>query len=130
VEDEAERVLRARRAFRERLVALAGPSQDVDDAELIYGELVANTVRYASEGAVEAALEVHDSEPAVLVVRDRGPGLRACPWTPHRDPYAESGRGLGLVELLARDVEVDTPDEGGTVIRATLGVRPLERYAA
>jgi anti-sigma regulatory factor (Ser/Thr protein kinase) len=130
VEDEAERVLQARRVFRERLVAIAGPSQDVDDAELIYGELVANTVRYAHEGAVEAALEVHDSDPAVLVVRDHGPGLRACPWTPHRDPYAESGRGLGLVELLARDVEVDTPDGGGTVIRATLPVIPRQRFAA
>ena len=55
VEDEAERVLRARRAFRERLVALTVPSSDVDAAELIYGELVANTVRHANEGAVEAA---------------------------------------------------------------------------
>ncbi|HTD34023.1 MAG TPA: ATP-binding protein [Candidatus Elarobacter sp.] len=124
VEDEAERVLRARRAFRERLVAITVPPSDVDAAELIYGELVANTVRYANEGAVEAALEIHDGDAPVLVVRDRGPGLRACPWTPRRDPYAESGRGLGLVELLARDVQVDDARGGGTVIRATLPVVP------
>jgi anti-sigma regulatory factor (Ser/Thr protein kinase) len=129
VEDEAERVLRARRAFRERLVALTAPSSDVDAAELIYGELVANTVRHANEGAVEAALEIHDGDPPVLVVRDRGPGLRACPWTPRRDPYAESGRGLALVELLARDVQVDDARGGGTVIRATLPVVPREDAA-
>ncbi len=130
VEDEAERVLRARRAFRERLVALTVPSSDVDAAELIYGELVANTVRHANEGAVEAALEMHDGDAPILVVRDHGPGLRVHPWAPHRDPYAESGRGLGLVELLASDVAVDTPDDGGTVIRATLPVKPREELAA
>ncbi|HEY0393841.1 MAG TPA: ATP-binding protein [Candidatus Elarobacter sp.] len=125
VEDEADRVLRQRRAFRACLVSLSEPASDVDAAELIYGELVANTVRHAG-GEVEARLEVHGGDPPVLVVRDHGPGLRVHPWAPRRDPYAESGRGLGLVELLARDVEVDTARGGGTVIRATLPVRPRE----
>ncbi|HYW52561.1 MAG TPA: ATP-binding protein [Dongiaceae bacterium] len=123
VEDEAERVLRQRRAFRECLTAIADPASDVDAAELIYGELVANTVRYAN-GSVEAQLELVDNKPPVLVVRDRGPGLRCHPWTPRRDPYAESGRGLGIVELLARDVAVQDADGGGTVIRAVLPVTP------
>ncbi|HEX3465736.1 MAG TPA: ATP-binding protein [Candidatus Elarobacter sp.] len=128
VEDQADEVLRQRRAFRDRLASLSEPPSDIDAAELIYGELVANTVRYANHGAVEAALEVHDGDAPVLMVRDRGPGLHVQPWTPHRDPYAESGRGLGLVELLAREVDVDVADGGGTVIRATLPVKP--RYAA
>jgi anti-sigma regulatory factor (Ser/Thr protein kinase) len=123
VRDQAERVLGQRRAFRECLSSIAEPSSDVDAAELIYGELVANTVRYAS-GAVEVQLELVDHTPPVLVVRDHGPGLRVHPWTPRRDPYAESGRGLGIVELLARDVAVDAPDGGGTVIRAVLPVTP------
>jgi anti-sigma regulatory factor (Ser/Thr protein kinase) len=121
VEDEAERVLRQRRAFRDCLTSLAEPPSDVDAAELIYGELVANTVRYAN-GAVEVQLELVDSKPPVLVVRDHGPGLRRHPWTPRRDVYAESGRGLGVVEQLAREVVVDTPETGGTVIRAVLPV--------
>jgi len=129
VEDRAERVLRERRAFRDRLAALAEPPSDIDAAELIYGELVANTVRYANGGAVEVALEVDDGDPPVLTVRDHGPGLNVHPWPPHRDPYAESGRGLGLVELLAREIDVGTADDGGTVIRATLPVTPRE-YAA
>ena len=56
VEDQAEQVLRQRGAFRACLVALEKPPADVDAAELIYGELVANTVRYAA-GAVEVHLE-------------------------------------------------------------------------
>ncbi len=128
VEDEAERVLRQRRAFRECLTSLAEPPSGVDAAELIYGELVANTVRYAN-GAVEVRLELVDSKPPVLVVRDHGPGLRSHPWTPRRDLYAESGRGLGIVELLAREVAVDTPASGGTVVRAVLPVTPRERAA-
>jgi anti-sigma regulatory factor (Ser/Thr protein kinase) len=128
VEDEAERVLRQRRAFRNSLASLAKPDSDIDAAELIYGELVANTVRYA-RGAVEARLEVSDGDPPVLVVRDHGPGLRVHPWAPHRDPYAESGRGLGLVELLAREIAVDDADGGGTVVRATLPVTPREHAA-
>jgi signal transduction histidine kinase len=128
IEDEAERVLRQRRVFRECVTSIAEPASDVDAAELIYGELVANAVRYA-KGAVEVRLELADSDPPVLVVRDHGPGLRVQPWAPHRDPYAESGRGLGIVELLARDVAVGDAEGGGTVVRATLPVVPRERAA-
>jgi anti-sigma regulatory factor (Ser/Thr protein kinase) len=122
-EGEAARVLRQRRAFRNCLAALAEPSDGIDAAELIYGELVANTVRHAP-GDVRVRLELSDSQAPVLVVRDHGPGLRCYPWTPRRELYAESGRGLGIVEMLARDVEVDSARGGGTEIRATLPVQP------
>jgi anti-sigma regulatory factor (Ser/Thr protein kinase) len=118
VRDQAERVLRERRNFRERLQALPAPRCDIDAAELIYGELVANTIRYAN-GAVEARLEL-GPRGRVLVVRDYGPGLRVVPWTPRRDPYAESGRGLAIVEMLASDVDVESAEGGGTVVRAVL----------
>ena len=121
IEDQAEQVLRERRTFRSEVDALAQPPSDLDAAELIYGELVANTVRYA-RGNVEVRLELDDHHPPVLVVRDHGPGLRCRPWAPRRDPYAESGRGLAIVEMLARDVDVDDADGGGTVVRATLPV--------
>jgi signal transduction histidine kinase len=121
VEDRAEQVLRERRAFRAQLDAMAEPPSDVDAAELIYGELVANTVRYA-RGEVEVRLELVDHDPPVLVVRDHGPGLHCRPWQPRRDPFAESGRGLAIVGMLARDVDVSAAAGGGTVIRATLPV--------
>lgn len=128
VRDEADRVLRQRRAFRECVAALAEPASDVSGAELIYGELVGNTVRYAA-GPVEVRLEVNNGDAPVLTVRDHGPGLRCHPWTPRRDPYAESGRGLGIVELLARDVAVDRPSDGGTLVRAVLPVTPRAKVA-
>jgi anti-sigma regulatory factor (Ser/Thr protein kinase) len=120
VQDEAERVLRERRAFRARLRTLPTPRCDEDAAELIYGELVANTVRHAN-GCVLARLEIDDGEP-VLVVRDQGPGLRDVPRRFRSDPYAESGRGLALVEMLARDVEIEARPGEGTEIRAVLPV--------
>ncbi len=121
-------MLEQRRAFRDCLTSIAEPPSDVDAAELIYGELVANTVRYAN-GTVEVQLELVDKQPPVLVVRDYGPGLRCRPWSARRDPFAESGRGLGIVELLARDVEVDRAEGGGTVVRVVLPVTPRGRVA-
>ena len=117
VQDKAERVLGQRRAFRERLGERL-PAVDLDASELIYGELVANTVRYAN-GNVVVRLELHGDDP-VLVVRDHGPGLRTKPWAPHRNLFAESGRGLAIVEHLARDVAVEIPPSGGTEVRAVL----------
>ena len=128
VEDEANQVLRLRRTFRERVRTLATPASDVAGAEMIYGELVGNAVRHAA-GRVEVRLEVHDGDAPVLTVRDHGPGLRCHPWTPRRDPYAESGRGLGIVEMLARDVAVRRPRDGGTVVRAVLPVTPRAEFA-
>ncbi len=113
-----------------RLQRCRQPPCDVDAAELIYGELVANTIRYAN-GAVEVRLELGDRDRRVLVVRDYGPGLRVVPWPPRRDPYAESGRGLAIVEMLARDVAVEPAEGGGTVVRAVLpealALRPAPR---
>jgi signal transduction histidine kinase len=119
VEGEANGVLRQRRAFRQCVSELVGPASAVDAAELIYGELVGNAVRHAP-GPVEVRLEVNNGDAPVLTVRDHGPGLPEHPWTPRRDPYAESGRGLGIVELLARDIAVGHPRDGGTTIRAVL----------
>jgi signal transduction histidine kinase len=121
VRDEAGRVLRERRTFRIQLIRIARPPSDVDAAELIYGELVANTVRHA-QGPVEVRLEQAGSERAVLVVRDHGPGLDATPAVPRSDLFAESGRGLAIVEMLACDAAVEDAEDGGTIVRATLPI--------
>jgi anti-sigma regulatory factor (Ser/Thr protein kinase) len=121
VQDDAERALRQRRLFRERLHGLPGPQPDEDAAELIYGELLANTVRYA-KGEVEVRLEVHDGD-RVLVVRDHGPGLREPRRSALPAPSDESGRGLAIVRTLARDVQVEPAPGGGTLVRAVLPPR-------
>jgi anti-sigma regulatory factor (Ser/Thr protein kinase) len=118
VDDDAEAALHARRAFRARLHALPAPRCDEDAAELIYGELVANTVRHA-KGEVEVRLEIEDGD-RVLVVRDHGPGLTVAPRAPQREVFAESGRGLAIVEMLAREVAVGRAQGGGTEVRAVL----------
>jgi len=121
VRDEAGRVLRERATFRVQVTRIAQPPSDVDAAELIYGELVANTVRHA-RGAVEVRLEHADSQRAVLVVRDHGPGLDVAAVEPRRDLFAESGRGLAIVEKLACNVAVEGAEGGGTIVRATLPI--------
>jgi anti-sigma regulatory factor (Ser/Thr protein kinase) len=121
VRDEAGRVLRERATFRIQLTRIAQTPSDVDAAELIYGELVANTVRHA-QGAVEVRLERVGSERAVLVVRDHGPGLDAAPAEPRCDLFAESGRGLAIVGMLACNVAVEGAEDGGTIVRATLPI--------
>jgi signal transduction histidine kinase len=121
VRDEAGRVLRERHAFRIEVTRIAQPPSDVDAAELIYGELVANTVRHA-RGAVEVRLERAAPHRAVLVVRDHGPGIKAAPAGRCRDPLAESGRGLEIVEMLACGVAVEGAEGGGTIVRATLPI--------
>ncbi len=118
--DDATRVLRERRAFREHVRAIAEPPSDVDAAELIYGELVANAIRYAN-GAVEVRLEHSDAHRPVLVVRDHGPGIRRAARR-RRDPYAESGRGLAIVKRLACGLRFGRAKGGGTIVRATLPV--------
>jgi anti-sigma regulatory factor (Ser/Thr protein kinase) len=117
-EGDAERVLRRRRAFRERVVRLPAPACDADAAELIFGELVANALRHA-KGEVEVRLESARGE-RVLVVRDHGPGMPAQPPVPRRDPLAESGRGLTIVATLAPRFAISRASDGGTVVRAVL----------
>jgi signal transduction histidine kinase len=122
---EAERVLRLRRRFRELILSLPSAACDVDAAELIFGELVANVVRHA-RGEVEVRLEIAGRAP-VLVVRDHGPGLRGAPMGAAPDAYAESGRGLAIVRRLSRRVAVRPAPGGGTIVRAVL---PNRAHAA
>ena len=111
---DAREATRARIAIRAFLVqqADAGKS-DLDAAELIVGELVANVIRHAP-GAIGIYVSWKGHE-AVLVVTDRGPGVPAVRCVPARD--AMSGRGLFLIQALARIVEIDAvPGHGSRVI--------------
>jgi signal transduction histidine kinase len=118
IEGDVERVLRGRRAFRERVDHLPVPPCDVDAAELIFGELLSNALRYA-KGEVEVRLELVDGKP-VLVVRDHGPGISRPVRLAPRDTLAESGRGLAIVAKLAPRLGISRARDGGTVVRAVL----------
>jgi signal transduction histidine kinase len=115
---DARETVGARRAIRQFLAVQADGRSDLDAAELIVGELLANVLRYAP-----GSVGIHvswDGEDAVVAVSDRGPGIppmRAVP-----DPTACSGRGLWLIRALARNVEIDAVPGHGTRVVVHLPV--------
>lgn len=81
--------------------------EDLLDAELIIGEVLANTVTHAP-GLVEVRLEWFKERPT-LTVTDSGPG--------------NTGRRTFLVRRLASDVSIIRMPDGGTRVRAVLPLR-------
>ena len=99
----------------------AGAS-DLDAAETIIGELVANVVRHGAP-PFGICIDWHD-DPPTLCISDRGPGLRRLYAVP--GPDTESGRGLLLVRAFGgADVVLDPPsaEHGGTRVVVHLPVR-------
>ncbi|HTX03045.1 MAG TPA: SpoIIE family protein phosphatase [Candidatus Acidoferrales bacterium] len=111
----------ARRTFVDHLRSEAAESSEIDAAEVIFGELVANVVRHAP-GAIDVALEWIDGL-AVLHVTDRGNGFE---YEPRRraNIYMEAGRGLWLIEQFGGTVDVERIAGYGTHVRVVL---PVER---
>jgi anti-sigma regulatory factor (Ser/Thr protein kinase) len=91
--------------------------QDVENAEVVLGELVGNTVRYAP-GRIEIIGDWSGPAPVVHVL-DRGPGFQHNAMLP-ADPYSESGRGLFIVSALTQDFRVHRREGGGSHARAVL----------
>ncbi|MDB5095215.1 MAG: putative sensor protein [Candidatus Eremiobacteraeota bacterium] len=113
---EARRAYDVRDAFSESLASF-GSRIDIPAAQLVFGELVGNAVRYAS-GLVDVEVSWEDPTAPVLVVRDDGPGFS----TPGELPSAESetGRGLYLVSRLTRAFSVTNDPVRGARARAVL----------
>lgn len=74
-------------------------SAHLDQAKLLFTELVTNAVRHAGPPIV-LRLECVEAEGVVLSVSDGDP---AAPVTTVADPADLGGRGVHLVELLSRD---------------------------
>jgi anti-sigma regulatory factor (Ser/Thr protein kinase) len=125
----AEEASRVRRDVRHFLETEADAElSDLDAAELVVGELVANAVRH---GAPPFGICVDwNDDPPILCVVDRGPGMR--PLYPAPDTDSERGRGLLLVRALAGEVVVDAGDEerSGTRVVVALPVHRREGEAA
>jgi anti-sigma regulatory factor (Ser/Thr protein kinase) len=94
-------------------------------AELIIGEILANTVQHAP-GPVEVNIDWSGEKPIVRVV-DTGPGLIHLRAQGPQDMMNEHGRGLFLIRTLADDVSIASPNGSGTELRAVL---PLLRNSA
>lgn len=92
----------ARRQMRHELAAVGLPEMVLDDVEVVVSELLGNSVRHAAPvagGVVLLAWRVAGDE-IVIRVTDGGGGRGVTPR--HAGPMADSGRGLHIVERLAR----------------------------
>ncbi len=100
---------------------------DIDDLELLVGELCTNVIRHArsSEGRYRVILEYH-ADRAELTVEDRGTGLtfQEVPEAGTERPDSLQGGqriggfGMGLVQALADRLEFRHTDPHGTTVRA------------
>jgi len=122
VGDRVEEAAPVRKHVRRFLESRAdAANSDLDAAELVVGELVANAIRH---GAPPFGVCVDwQDDPPILCVVDRGRGMRQLYAAP--DLLSESGRGLLLVRALAGEVMVDSPadDRAGTRVVVALPVQ-------
>jgi anti-sigma regulatory factor (Ser/Thr protein kinase) len=115
----------ARREVMQFIEQFADAQTGTFDAELILGEILANTVEHAP-GLVN--MEIDWSQPSpVLTVVDAGPGLERFVATLPEDDFTEDGRGLFLVKALAKEVRVESAQSYGTKMTVVL---PLTRKGA
>ncbi len=110
---------RARMEFTQELSAAGAHNEDVCAAELVFGELLGNVLRYAP-GPVEIFVDWNGPAP-VLHVRDQGPGFSYAPRLP-RDPLSERGRGLFIVAALTDDCNVTRMVRRGSHARAVIAL--------
>jgi PAS domain S-box-containing protein len=109
----------ARSAFVNHLVTRAGAGSDIAAAELVFGELVGNVVRYAP-GPLDVGLDWREAQPVLHLV-DRGPGYELDTRAP-ADELAENGRGLFLCNALGTGLHVRRHAAGGAHSRVILPV--------
>ncbi|MGC2998193.1 ATP-binding protein [Streptomyces sp. G35A] len=95
---------------------LAGVVLSVDDAVLVVSELVGNAVRHTTAGPDCLTIEL-DADQVIVAVHDPEPDDgRVHLSETAADPLAESGRGLWLVQTLARRWYVETTAVGKAVV--------------
>ncbi len=118
--DDARAVYTLRHEYLRIVENLCDASEDdLATCGLIFAELIGNVVRHAP-GSLSISLEVR-GEVLVLHLIDKGPGFDYEPSLP-ANVWAESGRGLFLISMLARDVKVERLPGMGSHIAVTLPV--------
>jgi PAS domain S-box-containing protein len=121
----------AARISRKELMAFVGQFASDEEAlfgaELILGEILANTVEHAP-GLTEVHIDWTGEKP-VVTVSDTGPGLSRLSAALPQDHLSESGRGLFLISALADEVSVSKSPAFGTELRAVLPLRRADYEA-
>ena len=102
------------------------PAQDIDDLEVVVGELCSNVTRHARSeaGIFQVVLEHHGSH-VVLEVVDQGEGFDPQGVLPVGEPREDEdgglrhgGFGLHLVRTLTDRVDIERSSPRGTLVRA------------
>ena len=118
-----EALAATRRRLRAWVRATVGPDAEtpLHDLLLVAGELGTNAVRAARTGVELRAWA--GPEGVTIEVTDDGPGFDAVLPSPDAmpDPVSERGRGLFLVQSVARDFQVQS-GPNGTLVRCTVAV--------
>jgi anti-sigma regulatory factor (Ser/Thr protein kinase) len=119
---------RSRAVFASVLSAGGMLEEDVFTSELIFGELLSNTVRYAP-GSIEVVLDWSEASTAILHFLDSGPGFMLMPRLPS-DLLSERGRGLFLIWSMSEDFNVTKRADGGAHARVVLSPRRKRGFDA
>jgi anti-sigma regulatory factor (Ser/Thr protein kinase) len=93
----------ARQRLKSWLRENGGSGESIEDARVVISELVANSVRHArplSDGQIQVTWTI-EPRGLQLAVTDGGSGTR--PRNVHAPSSALSGRGMAIVEVLARE---------------------------
>lgn len=98
----------------------AADSESAFSAELVLGEILANTVEHAP-GLVEIRIDWTGRKP-VVTARDSGPGLSIAADKLPADPFTEDGRGLFLIRKLAEGLSIEPAAGYGSELRAVLPI--------
>lgn len=117
---DAARAQGARAALVRHLREEGSADSDYSAAEVIFGELVSNVVRYAP-GPIDIDLEWNDDSPTLHVL-DRGQHFSLDTTLPH-DFLSENGRGLFIVQTLGSGLTVAHLPRRGNHVSVTLPVR-------
>jgi len=113
----------SRREIVKYLRRLAIDPEQMFAAELVVGEILANTVEHAP-GLVELHIDWLGEQP-IVTIRDTGPGLVALDARLPENPFDEDGRGLFLIGALAEEAALRSSPGYGTEMRIVLPVRRL-----
>ena len=123
--DDVRSATASRRAFAEGFRDRGVSDEDVALGEIVFGELVGNTVRYAP-GAVDVIVDWSGPDP-VLHVLDTGPGFRHISILPP-DLLSESGRGLFYrARIDARFPRFERPERRQSCARGAAHSQPPTR---
>ena len=115
--NDARAAQTARVEFVARLAAEGVGAEERLAYEIVFGEIVGNAARY-TPGPLDLALR-RDGAKLVLAALDRGPGFGWAATLP-ANAWAESGRGLFLIDTLSRGVRIEHLAGYGSYLEITL----------